>query len=229
MAMVALERVLPAAEQQRHARARSCTTATQTDEALLKRLIEEHHRRTGSARARETPRQLGASRAQVRQGLPDRVQARAGRDARARELPKRPRSGHDDRAARDEDARVAAPTQTLAATRRQRDTMGKVTGFLEFERLEEGYEPVAERVKHYKEFVIAPGRRRGQGAGRALHGLRHAVLQQRLPGQQHHPGLQRPGLPRRLEERHRGAATRPTTSPSSPAASARRRAKRRAR
>ncbi len=33
--------------------------------------------------------------------------------------------------------------------------MGKVTGFMEFERLEEGYKPVAERVKHYKEFVIA--------------------------------------------------------------------------
>jgi glutamate synthase (NADPH) small chain len=32
--------------------------------------------------------------------------------------------------------------------------MGKVTGFLEFERIEEGYAPVAERVKHYKEFVI---------------------------------------------------------------------------
>src|SRR5574343_869032 len=33
--------------------------------------------------------------------------------------------------------------------------MGKVTGFLEFERLEEGYEPVEKRVKHYKEFVFA--------------------------------------------------------------------------
>ena len=32
--------------------------------------------------------------------------------------------------------------------------MGKVTGFMEFERVEEGYKPVAERVKHYKEFVI---------------------------------------------------------------------------
>ena len=32
--------------------------------------------------------------------------------------------------------------------------MGKVTGFMEFERLEEGYEPVGERVKNYKEFVI---------------------------------------------------------------------------
>ncbi|KAF1023184.1 MAG: Glutamate synthase [NADPH] small chain [Paracidovorax wautersii] len=32
--------------------------------------------------------------------------------------------------------------------------MGKVTGFLEHERIEEGYRPAAERLKHYKEFVI---------------------------------------------------------------------------
>ncbi len=32
--------------------------------------------------------------------------------------------------------------------------MGKVTGFMEYERIEEGYKPVSERVKHYKEFVI---------------------------------------------------------------------------
>jgi glutamate synthase (NADPH/NADH) small chain len=32
--------------------------------------------------------------------------------------------------------------------------MGKVTGFMEFERLEEGYQPVPQRVKNYKEFVI---------------------------------------------------------------------------
>jgi len=32
--------------------------------------------------------------------------------------------------------------------------MGKVTGFLEYERLEEGYEPVPQRVRNYKEFVI---------------------------------------------------------------------------
>jgi glutamate synthase (NADPH/NADH) small chain len=31
--------------------------------------------------------------------------------------------------------------------------MGKPTGFLEFERLSEGYEPVAQRLTHYKEFV----------------------------------------------------------------------------
>jgi glutamate synthase (NADPH/NADH) small chain len=32
--------------------------------------------------------------------------------------------------------------------------MGNITGFMEFERLEEGYKPVGERVKNYKEFVI---------------------------------------------------------------------------
>ncbi|MBA3771160.1 MAG: glutamate synthase subunit beta [Ramlibacter sp.] len=32
--------------------------------------------------------------------------------------------------------------------------MGKITGFLEYERVEEGYRPVSERLKHYKEFVI---------------------------------------------------------------------------
>ena len=32
--------------------------------------------------------------------------------------------------------------------------MGKVTGFLEIERHDRKYTPVAERVKHYKEFVV---------------------------------------------------------------------------
>ena len=32
--------------------------------------------------------------------------------------------------------------------------MGKITGFMEYERIEEGYKPVPERLKHYKEFVI---------------------------------------------------------------------------
>ncbi|NDY92362.1 glutamate synthase subunit beta [Ideonella livida] len=44
--------------------------------------------------------------------------------------------------------------------------MGKVTGFLEFERLEEGYEPVEKRLKSYKEFVIGltPEQAKVQGA-----------------------------------------------------------------
>lgn len=32
--------------------------------------------------------------------------------------------------------------------------MGKITGFMEYERIEEGYKPVKERLKHYKEFVV---------------------------------------------------------------------------
>ena len=32
--------------------------------------------------------------------------------------------------------------------------MGKVTGFMEFARIDEGYAPVEDRVKHYKEFVV---------------------------------------------------------------------------
>ena len=32
--------------------------------------------------------------------------------------------------------------------------MGKITGFMDFERVEEGYKPVPERLKNYKEFVI---------------------------------------------------------------------------
>ncbi|OIN91423.1 MAG: glutamate synthase [Comamonadaceae bacterium CG1_02_60_18] len=32
--------------------------------------------------------------------------------------------------------------------------MGKVTGFMEYQRIEEGYKPVPDRVKNYKEFVI---------------------------------------------------------------------------
>ncbi|MEY4978347.1 MAG: glutamate synthase, small subunit domain protein [Pseudomonadota bacterium] len=44
--------------------------------------------------------------------------------------------------------------------------MGKVTGFMEFERLEEGYKPVPERLKHYNEFVIGltPEQARQQAA-----------------------------------------------------------------
>ncbi|MBL0090093.1 MAG: glutamate synthase subunit beta [Ideonella sp.] len=47
--------------------------------------------------------------------------------------------------------------------------MGKVTGFMEYERLEEGYEPVAKRVKNYKEFVIGLNAdQAGQQAARCM-------------------------------------------------------------
>ncbi len=44
--------------------------------------------------------------------------------------------------------------------------MGKITGFLEIERADRGSEPIAERVKHFREFAepIAEGTLRGQAA-----------------------------------------------------------------
>jgi glutamate synthase (NADPH/NADH) small chain len=44
--------------------------------------------------------------------------------------------------------------------------MGKITGFMEHARIEEGYKPVEERLKHYKEFVVAltPEQAKVQGA-----------------------------------------------------------------
>ena len=53
--------------------------------------------------------------------------------------------------------------------------------------------------------------------------------QTRLPGQQHHSGLERPRLPAPVAAARSTCCTRPTTFPSSPAACARRRARRRAR
>jgi glutamate synthase (NADPH/NADH) small chain len=44
--------------------------------------------------------------------------------------------------------------------------MGKITGFMEFERIEEGYKPVNERLKDYKEFVVglSPAQAKTQAA-----------------------------------------------------------------
>ena len=54
--------------------------------------------------------------------------------------------------------------------------MGKITGFLEIERQDRSYEPAADRVRHYREFLVPAGRRRGGATGRPLHGLRHPLL-----------------------------------------------------
>ena len=67
-------------------RRRSCDATLwhqgETDEALLKRLIESHVRYTGSTRARELLDNWAVSRAQVRQGVPERIPARARRARR---------------------------------------------------------------------------------------------------------------------------------------------------
>jgi hypothetical protein len=50
--------------------------------------------------------------------------------------------------------------------------MGKVTGFMEFERLSEHYEEPQKRVKHYKEFVmtLSDDEAKTQGA-RCMHSV----------------------------------------------------------
>ena len=48
-------------------------------------------------------------------------------------------------------------------------------------------------------------RGQAEAPGRALHGLRHPVLQQRLPAREPHPRLERPRLPRPLARRDRAA------------------------
>ena len=91
---------------------------------------------------------------------------------------------------------IPFPRITRRGTRQERDEtrMGKPTGFLEFERADRNYEPVEARVKHWHEFVVPLPETDVEDAGRALHGLRHPLLSQRLPGQQPDPGLERPRL-----------------------------------
>ena len=74
--------------------------------------------------------------------------------------------------------------------------MGKVTGFLEIERQDRGYEKPEMRVHNYKEFVHPLSYGEVGEAGRALHGLRHSLLPSGLPGQQSDPRLEQSGLSR---------------------------------
>ena len=97
--------------------------------------------------------------------------------------------------------------------------MGKITGFLEYTR-ETARAPAARRARQRLVRGLSGfPRRQSSHAGRALHGLRRAVLPYRLPAQQHHSGLERSGLSRPLARRDPRACIRPTISPSSPAAS----------
>ena len=83
----------------------------------------------------------------------------------------------------------------------------------------------AERIKDWFEiYQPFPGRPPAH-AGRALHGLRRALLPHRLPADQHHSRLERPGLPRAAGRRRCASCTPPTISRNSPAASVPRRAK----
>jgi len=63
--------------------------------------------------------------------------------------------------------------------------MGKVTGFMEFERVNETYEAPAKRLHHYKEFVVAltDEEAKVQGAVAWTAVFRFAIT---VPSKQHH-------------------------------------------
>ncbi len=143
------------------------------DEAMVRELIERHLRYTGSTLALELLDNWEAARAQVRQGVPARIQAGAVGNVR--------------------EAGERCPDEGQEGARG--GLMGKITGFLELQRIAEVAEPVPAARSPLSRVRPRAQRRRGREAGRALHGLRHPVLPDRLPGQQHHSRLERPGLP----------------------------------
>ena len=81
--------------------------------------------------------------------------------------------------------------------------MGKLGGFLQIERHGIPQRDPAERAHDYREFLLTRPGGGAARAGRALHGLRRAVLPQRLPAGQPDPRLERPRLPRPLAGRDR--------------------------
>ncbi len=131
------------------------------DAERLRILVERHHLHTGSARARALLEDWDNALQSFVKVMPTRLQARAAAGARA--------GGGEGRRGGVRDHGVS---------------MGKPTGFLEIERKDRSYEKVEPRLKNWQGVRAAAAAGRGLAAGRALHGLRHSVLSQRLPGQQ---------------------------------------------
>ena len=77
--------------------------------------------------------------------------------------------------------------------------MGKVTGFLEYERELAPRRPATERVNDWFEIYLEFSRREASHPGCALHGLRRALLPDRMSRQQPDSRLERSGLSRTLE------------------------------
>ena len=76
--------------------------------------------------------------------------------------------------------------------------MGQVGGFLKIQRVGFDKRRPSERVRDYKPVLPRAGRGGAAPPGRALHGLRRAVLPRGLPAGQPDPRLERPRLPGRL-------------------------------
>ena len=138
-AMVALEPVLAEAEQ---AKAEAELAATgkarlrhlgRADEALLRELIERHLRFTGSTRALAILDDWDATRAKFVKVFPNEYKrALAEMHAKADGGQSRPRRQNE----------------------RGGRSMGKITGFMELQRIQEVTLPIPERVRNYREFTL---------------------------------------------------------------------------
>ena len=51
--------------------------------------------------------------------------------------------------------------------------MGKVTGFMELDRVESDYQPVEDRIKHFKEFLIPLDQKKVSEQGSLADIIRH--------------------------------------------------------
>ena len=87
--------------------------------------------------------------------------------------------------------------QTLGSNHGGR-LVGEMTGFLKWQREMPSRREVPVRLRDWKEVYNDFPLDKVQIAGRPLHGLRHPVLQQRLPARQPDPRLERPRLSRAL-------------------------------
>ncbi len=177
----------------RHVRASAATWASsastsieESDAIELHGLIEEHAERTGSPVAARILAAWAEYLPRFKKVMPHdykRALRRAGR-VRGRRIDRRRGVRHD----------------------RAERLMGKVGGFLEIARVEQPERDPRQRTADFNEFVAHAARRGPARAGRALHGVRRAVLPQRLPAGQPDPGLERPRLPRPLARGDRPAA-----------------------
>ena len=194
----------------------ACGIAGAPTRRMLRELIERHLRFTGSDARAGDARRLGR---RARRGSSRCSRTSTG--ARCPRCTPRQRSAKPRRRQGAEAGRVSnEPKQRRWA---------RSPGFSNSSASPEVADPVAERLRHYREFVLALDDDGSVEAGRALHGLRDPVLPERLSGQQRHSGLERPRLPAAVAATRSTSCTRRTTFPSSPAASARRPARRRAR
>ena len=84
--------------------------------------------------------------------------------------------------------------------------MGELGAFLKIHRVGFDKRDPRQRVGDYKPVLRAAARGGASPPGRALHGLRRAVLPRGLPAGQPHPRLERPRLPRQVARGDRAAA-----------------------